>query len=139
MISGGELYVLGRTDDVVILGGRNYSLADIEDEVAEQLGLSRGRVQAASVHDGYVIAVEEKEADSATVPIRLARVRTVAVRCTGRAPTNVILVRPGTLPRTPSGKPKRSMLVRHLSERAETDVVATFEGLFSGTRIAETE
>jgi acyl-CoA synthetase (AMP-forming)/AMP-acid ligase II len=121
---GDELYVLGRLDDVIVLDGRNHYPQDIE-LVAEQShdALAPGRVAAFGYEcdDETAVAVvaetalrvrivapgmaaEPGQFDGAEV-IRAVRAAVSAEHQIRVA--QVVLLRPGGLPRTTSGKVRR--------------------------------
>jgi fatty-acyl-CoA synthase len=110
----GELVVCGRIKDVIIVGGRNVFPEDVERAAASVDGVRSGNVIAFGTEGRRgreaVVVVAETKQDDAT-PIRAA----VAARVTdavGVPPEDVVLVRPGTLPKTSSGKPQRSLCRR---------------------------
>ena len=107
----GELVVCGRLKDVIIVGGRNVFPEDVERAAETVEGVRAGNVIAFGTEGRRgreaVVVVAETKLDSITA-IRDA----VAARVTdavGVPPEDVVLVRPGTLPKTSSGKPQRSL------------------------------
>lgn len=107
----GDLVVCGRIKDLIIVGGRNVHPQDVEWAVGEVAGVRAGNVAAFGVerrpgHERVVVVAETRgEADAA---LRLAvadRVRGAV----GLSPADVVLVPPGTLPKTSSGKLQRSL------------------------------
>lgn len=114
----GELVVCGRIKDLIIVGGRNVYPEDVERAVASVEGVRAGNVIAFSVSgrrgkEAIVVVAESREQDVATLRQAVAgRVREVV----GLPPEEVILVEPGTLPKTSSGKLQRSLCrTRYLS------------------------
>ncbi len=119
----GELYLTGRAKDVVILRGRNHSPAQIEHAMEGVAGFRPGCAVAVShLPEGaeterlllFVEAAgdasrEEREA----LPAACSR---AVLGGTNLAVDRVVVVEPGTLPRTSSGKLRRGeTLKRHLA------------------------
>jgi acyl-CoA synthetase (AMP-forming)/AMP-acid ligase II len=111
----GQLFVTGRVKDLIIVRGRNYYAEDIE-RVAEQIpGVKGGGVIAFGVYDEQqavdlvVIVCETSESDAGARE-RLATGVTEAVQTTvGVQVDEVVLVGPGALPKTSSGKRQRNL------------------------------
>lgn len=124
-VAEGDLYVLGRADDVIIVAGRKMYPEALELTVEVHPALRAGN--CAVIPDdsgGYVVVAERSR--SASVPdlpevCRWAR-RELATRH-GVAPAAVTIVSPGTLPKTPSGKLQRQRL-RALRRQSELSVEA---------------
>lgn len=131
-LDAGELYVCGRQKDMIITGGRNLYAEDYE-AVAEQIsGIRRGNVIAFSIPGSermVVVAETPMKADRAE---RLGGDLLAALRDElSRSPHEAVLVRPGTLPKTSSGK-RRRQSCRVLYERGELDVLAVVSGQLAG-------
>ncbi|HVM41410.1 MAG TPA: AMP-binding protein [Acidimicrobiia bacterium] len=113
---GGQLVVCGRIKDVIIMGGRNIFPEDAERAAAEIDGVRAGNVIAFGAegrkgNEALVLVAEAKagEGDAPTVDV-LKEVLARTVRDTvGVPPREIVLVRPGTLPKTSSGKLQRSL------------------------------
>ncbi|MFC7896925.1 amino acid adenylation domain-containing protein [Streptomyces sp. NPDC057381] len=111
---GSQLYVTGRIKDLIIVRGRNLYPSDIEmtAERAHPL-LHPGRGAALAVDDGtteQVVLVHEvvrgfRDEDG---PCVAAAVREAVAAEHGLALADVVLVRTGKIPRTSSGKVRRS-------------------------------
>jgi fatty-acyl-CoA synthase len=114
----GELVVCGRIKDLIIVGGRNVYPEDVERAAASVDGVRAGNVIAFGVEgrrgkEALVVVAESREDDVHTVRRAVAgRVSEVV----GLPPEEVVLVEPGTLPKTSSGKLQRSLCrARYLS------------------------
>jgi fatty-acyl-CoA synthase len=115
---GGELVVCGRMKDVIIVGGRNVYPEDVERAVAEVDGVRAGNVIAFGIErypgrEGIVVVAETRGSDTSTVRAAVAD----RVRDAVGLPTEVVLVAPGTLPKTSSGKLQRSLCRDRYLER----------------------
>jgi fatty-acyl-CoA synthase len=107
----GELVVCGRIKDVIILGGRNVYPQDVERAVADIDGVRAGNVIAFGTEgrrgkEALVVVAEAKMEEGHGIRDAVAaRVRGAV----GIPPEEVVLVRPGTLPKTSSGKLQRTL------------------------------
>ncbi|HEY4024049.1 MAG TPA: condensation domain-containing protein, partial [Pseudonocardiaceae bacterium] len=115
----GELFITGRIKDLMVVRGRNHYPHDIEQtaERAHPL-LQPARAAVFSVDDGTeerVVLVHEvvRGFTPADGPAVLGAVREAVAQAHGLALHEVILVRPGTIPRTTSGK------IQHAATRLE--------------------
>ncbi|MFJ3463657.1 non-ribosomal peptide synthase/polyketide synthase [Achromobacter spanius] len=137
----GRLYVTGRSKDMIILRGQNLYPQDIEQHVEASVELVRkGRVAAFAVagarEEGVGIALEVGRSVQKMVdPEKLAQAIGAAVaEVCQQTPEMVLLLQPGALPKTSSGKLQRRAC--HAQWRAgELEVYAAFEG---GRRVDDT-
>jgi fatty-acyl-CoA synthase len=117
----GELVMCGRIKDVIIVGGRNVFPEDVERAASTIDGVRAGNVIAFGVDargkEGVVVVAETKGDDHAATRRSVSeRVRAA----TGLPPKDVVLVAPGSLPKTSSGKLQRSLCrQRYLSEELQ--------------------
>jgi fatty-acyl-CoA synthase len=118
-LADGDLYLTGRAKDVVLLRGRNYAPDEIERSVEGIAGVRTGCVVAASWlpedAEGERLALFVEIARNAT-PAELAGLteacRAAVLGAVGLAVDEIELLPPGTLPRTSSGKLRRSETLR---------------------------
>jgi acyl-CoA synthetase (AMP-forming)/AMP-acid ligase II/alkylation response protein AidB-like acyl-CoA dehydrogenase len=122
-ILDGELYVLGRIKEMVIVRGRNLYATDLEATASAShraLGFDRtiafaieanGEEQVAIVHELSRGALRNLDAPGLFQAIRTALVAEHEID-----PTAIILVRPAALPRTSSGKLQRGKARDQLKE-----------------------
>ncbi|QMU78145.1 fatty acyl-AMP ligase [Streptacidiphilus sp. PB12-B1b] len=118
VLRDGELYVTGRLKEIVILAGRNLYPQDIEGAV-QRASLNFGIGAAFGVDTGRDQVVLVQEVRRAGTPgLDLHELVATAQRCILREfdipAWNVMLVRPGTVRRTTSGKLQRGEMRRLL-------------------------
>ena len=102
----GDLFLCGRSRDLLILRGRKYAPEILEAALAGVSGLRPGAVAAVSRPDGLSLLVER---GSGAIDETELRSRVIE-RC-GVDPA-VVLLEPGALPRTSSGKIRRQEAAR---------------------------
>jgi fatty acid CoA ligase FadD28 len=117
-LSDGELFIVGRIKDLLIVYGRNHAPEDIEATIQ---GISRGRCVAIAVpRDGMeqlvaVIEVKTSGDSDEDAMHKFAAVKrqvTAAIsNAHGIAVADLVLVPPGSIPITTSGKVRRSACV----------------------------
>jgi fatty-acyl-CoA synthase len=121
----GEMVMCGRIKDMIIVGGRNVFPEDVERALADVDGVRAGNVIAFGVDgaqgkEGLVVVAESKSDDLPQLR------RTVAQRvrdAVGLPAKDIVLVLPGSLPKTSSGKLQRSLCkVRYLGEELQAAV-----------------
>jgi fatty-acyl-CoA synthase len=107
-LSDRELVVTGRLKDLIVVGGRNVAPEEVERAAGRVSGVRPGNVAAFSVpgrhgKERIVIAAETRER-----PPELAEeVRRAVLDAVGLPVTAVVLLSPGRLPKTTSGKLRR--------------------------------
>lgn len=118
----GELYITGRIKDVIILDGRNHYPQDLEATVEEVHPVIRpGFVAAFAVPtengEGVVVVSERgRGITRADVPAVTTKVRRALSEQHGVSVRDVLLVGPGEVPRTSSGKVARGECRRRYLE-----------------------
>jgi fatty acid CoA ligase FadD28 len=116
--SEGELFIIGRIKDLLIVYGRNHSPDDIEATIQE---ISGGRCAAIAVPDHHteklVVTIEFKkrgdsDADAMDKLAVVKRESTSAISNShGISVADLVLVDPGSIPITTSGKVRRAACV----------------------------
>ncbi|MGM0689318.1 MAG: AMP-binding protein [Bacillota bacterium] len=106
-----ELILCGRIKDVIIIAGRNIFPEDIERAVGGVEGVRAGNVIAFGVEGSKrkenIVVVAEVRADDLAAVRREIREQVIAI--VGFPPRDIVLVQPGTMPKTSSGKLQRSL------------------------------
>jgi fatty-acyl-CoA synthase len=110
-LADGELYVCGRTRDVIIRQGRKYHPADLETTIAELRGVPLSGVVVFGVsridEPDAVVAVIEARASIGAAEVE-DRVRRRIRETAGLEIDRIVVMPPGTIPRTTSGKVRRT-------------------------------
>jgi fatty-acyl-CoA synthase len=154
-LRAGDLFVCGRSKDLIIVRGRNYYPSDIEWAVSDVAGVRKGAVVAFSVdrlsdesrRDVSAVSAGEKlviVAEAATSdPVGLrAEIARVVLERFALSVGDVELLTPSGLPRTSSGKLQRaktkelyskSALPRLRSERAESSTASAPSAVLQGS------
>jgi acyl-CoA synthetase (AMP-forming)/AMP-acid ligase II len=112
-VQGGEVFVAGRTDDVLIVAGRNLDARALDATAAAHPVCRPGN--AACFADGfgrYVVVAEPSSASMELTELRRGarEIRIALAERFGSTPSAVIFIERGTLPKTPSGKVRRNHL-----------------------------
>jgi len=112
-VAAGELYVTGRTKDIIIRGGRHLHPTEIEEAVGNLTGVARGGVAAFGMHDPHtgterlVVLVETAVRGDDRDGLR-ALVASTTIGLLDAPPEEIVFIPPHTLPKTASGKLRRS-------------------------------
>ncbi len=116
-IAEGDMFITGRTKDLIIQAGRNIHPQEVEKLVAEVDGVRRGCVAAFSLpnpatgSESLVIVAETRETKGEKRRQIIAEVKR-RVGAGAISPDVVHLVPPHALPKTPSGKLQRDQTRR---------------------------
>jgi len=110
----GNLYVTGRSKDIVIVRGRNYAPQDLEATIVSLAIHSQGRAAAVSVQgpraEGLAMIVEIARDTAKSQYQEIVRsIRRAIIEEHEIDPRIVCLVKPATIPVTTSGKLQRSV------------------------------
>jgi fatty-acyl-CoA synthase len=117
LTENGHVVVCGRVKDVIIMAGRNIYPTDIERAAGRVEGVRPGcavavRLDAGHSRETFAVAVESNSwEDPAEVRRIEKRVAHEVVAEVDARPRNVVVLGPGTIPKTPSGKLRRSTSV----------------------------
>lgn len=108
-LAEGELFLTGRVKEIIINKGHNYHPEDIERAAAAGLEIAPERCVAFAKPDGEGVAVIVVEAVEGVDPQAAPGVvrRSVAAAVGGLV-MEVVVVTPESIPRTPTGKMKRT-------------------------------
>ncbi|WP_242167030.1 MULTISPECIES: non-ribosomal peptide synthetase [unclassified Pseudomonas] len=144
-IRDGEVYITGRLKDLLIVRGHNLYPQDIEQTVEREVEVVRkGRVAAFAVNDqgleGIGIAAEISRSVQKILPPEalIKAIRQAVAEAYQQAPSVVVLLNPGALPKTSSGKVQRAACgLRHAD--GSLDSYAQFPDLQTHTSDAELE
>jgi 1-acyl-sn-glycerol-3-phosphate acyltransferase len=111
-VAAGELYVTGRTKDIIIRGGRHLHPTEIEEAIGSLPGATSGGVAAFGIHDPHtgterlVLLVETVLRGEQGDRLR-ALVASTAIGILDAPPEEIVFIPPRTLPKTASGKLRR--------------------------------
>ena len=111
-LADGQVYVLGRMDDVIIVHGRNYHAGEIEAAVSRVLGVRPGRAVAFGVPDSAVgsdslVILAEPGGDVQAATL-VRRIRDAVIQDVGVAAGEVRIAPRNWLAKTTSGKISRT-------------------------------
>jgi 1-acyl-sn-glycerol-3-phosphate acyltransferase len=113
-VADGDVYVTGRVKDIIIRAGRHLYPQEIEEAVAEIPGIRKGGVAVFSVNDPrsgterVIVLAETRELDATARAKLQTRTHEIATDVAGTPPDEIVLAPPHTVPKTSSGKIRRS-------------------------------
>jgi 1-acyl-sn-glycerol-3-phosphate acyltransferase len=126
-MAGGDVFITGRVKDIIIRAGRNTYPQEIEEAVSALPGIRKGGVAAFGSPDPQngterlIVMAETKERDPAARTKLIAAAHEVVTGIAGSAADDIVLVPPRGVPKTSSGKVRRSS-AKELYESGRTDV-----------------
>ncbi|WP_455201832.1 AMP-binding protein [Kaarinaea lacus] len=113
-LANGDVYLTGRTKDIIIRGGRNIYPHELEDAVGNIKGIRTGRVAVFGSKDTdsktetLVVLAETREKDTKVLGALRADVNAIVNDLVGLPPDDVVLAPPGSVLKTSSGKLRRA-------------------------------
>ncbi len=113
-MAGGDVYITGRIKDIIIRAGRHLYPQEIEEAVGDIAGIRKGGVAVFGVADPaagtdrVVVLAETRETDPARRAALQSRAHEVVTDASGAPPDEIVLAPPGSVPKTSSGKIRRS-------------------------------
>jgi len=120
-MENGHIVVCGRVKDVIIMAGRNIYPTDIERAASRVRGVRPGcavavRLDAGDSRESFAVAVESNAFEDAAEVRRIKHdVAHEVVTEVEMRPRNVVVLGPGVIPKTPSGKLRRASSVSLVS------------------------
>ena len=112
----GELFITGRLKDIIIQAGRNICAQEVEEAAGSATGVRKGCIAAFGVHDPargterLVVVAETRERDRTRWDALRTAVQDRVTAAIGVPPDVVVIARPGTVLKTPSGKIRHSAI-----------------------------
>jgi 1-acyl-sn-glycerol-3-phosphate acyltransferase len=113
-VTGGDVFITGRSKDLIIRAGRNLHPEDLETAVGQLPGVRKGCVAAFATQDAetaterlIVVAETTETTESVREELR-ARIAATTVDLLGTPPDEVVLAPKGTVLKTSSGKIRRA-------------------------------
>jgi 1-acyl-sn-glycerol-3-phosphate acyltransferase len=113
-LAEGDVFIVGRMKDMIIKAGRNLYPQDIEDITSSVEGIRKGCVIAFGTEDKtqgtekLIVVAETTEKEEARKEEIIHKVTMSLSTELGFPPDEVVLVRPGVVPKTSSGKLQRA-------------------------------
>jgi len=113
-IAGGDLFITGRSKDIIIRAGQHIHPQEIEDLVGGLEGVRSGGVVVLGIADPragterLVVVAETAETDPARRALLQRQIVAAAARSLDAPPEEVVLVPPYAVPKTANGKIRRA-------------------------------
>jgi 1-acyl-sn-glycerol-3-phosphate acyltransferase len=126
-IANGDIHITGRVKDIIIRAGRNTYPHEIEEQISAIPGIRKGGVAAFGSPDPktgterLIVMAETKESNPEARAKLIAAAHEVVTAIAGSAADDIKLVPPRGVPKTSSGKVRRSS-AKELYETGKTDV-----------------
>jgi 1-acyl-sn-glycerol-3-phosphate acyltransferase len=113
-IANGDIFITGRLKDIIIRGGRNIYPHELEEAVGAVEGVRKGCVAVFPSKDEHsqterlVVMAETRLTDPEARASLSRRIGEATIQLLGLPPDDVVLVPPHAVPKTSSGKIRRS-------------------------------
>ncbi|RWC36298.1 MAG: acyl-phosphate glycerol 3-phosphate acyltransferase [Mesorhizobium sp.] len=113
-VASGDVYITGRVKDIIIRAGRHIYPQEVEEAVAGIPGVRKGGVVVFGATDQstgterVVVVAETRETDKSARAELQKRAHAVATDVAGTPPDDMVLAPPRAVPKTSSGKIRRS-------------------------------
>jgi 1-acyl-sn-glycerol-3-phosphate acyltransferase len=113
-IAAGDVYLTGRTKDIIIRAGRNIYPHELEEAISRLDGVRASRVTAfgsidkKSGTERLIIVAETREKEDRALADLRSRINAVVADLVGAPPDDVVLAPPHTVLITSSGKVRRA-------------------------------
>jgi 1-acyl-sn-glycerol-3-phosphate acyltransferase len=121
-LSDGDVFITGRSKDMIIRAGRNIHPAELEEAVGDLESVRKGCVAVFAGTDRdlgterLIVLAETRRRDPATQERLRQSINTLAADLVGTPPDEVVLAPPNTVLKTSSGKIRRDA-TRQIYER----------------------
>ncbi|MCB1174737.1 MAG: AMP-binding protein [Leptospiraceae bacterium] len=120
----GELYIYGRTRDLIIINGRNIDPGWLEHAVPTLPGINPQRSCAYAISGkdkptespGLLIEIEKSKDTNSDYELLLDQIHTAVAEASGFLVAEIHLLKTGSLPRTSSGKIRRTTAWQELQQ-----------------------
>ncbi len=113
-IANSEVFITGRTKDIIIRAGQHIYPHELEEAIGDIAGMRKGDVAVFGMLDAgtgterIIIVAETDAVEPVAAESLRARAQEVATEISGSPAEQIILVAPGTVPKTSSGKIRRA-------------------------------
>jgi 1-acyl-sn-glycerol-3-phosphate acyltransferase len=113
-IAGGDVFITGRIKDIIIRAGRHLYPQEVEEAIGFIPGMRKGCVAVFGVADPrsgterVVVVAETAEANASIRAALEAKAQEIASDISGTPADEIVLAPPRTVPKTSSGKIRRS-------------------------------
>ena len=109
-LADGELFPVGRAKDMVIAMGHNYYAEDFEWAAGRVAGVRPGRSVAFTAPDSEQVVLLVEPSENGDADLLRRDVRRAVADAVGVAPGEVVVLPPGTVEKTTSGKLRRAAM-----------------------------